>query len=414
MMIVNKTQEPDFVISNPGISRIGRKEFQNRTQPSNHQISKDQAWEKVDRLGSSQYIDAWMEKLAVASKTTSLSSFETWSVRHQIDFIRLLQSRGAYASIMIFVKHFSFDVYVYTTAISAMALSQQHRKKALVLLDEMDKRKILPTAYTFTALICSVDGPDDTRNIMKKLNTYQKVRLTVEIYDSAIHACRRTPKGALPSNKDWQTALNLFQQMRRNRITPTTKTYVALLQVLARTGQVKMAVTLLEEIQNTPGLHADDRVWGAAMNVCAQAGDYQEAIRLIMEMQQLDCRPNTRHCSSLLKAFARAGQDKLALRALDMMLAPPGSSNLPFDGGGQLFTLPPTPPDLVALNTVLAACSKVGNFNDTMALFKRIKAGEFREDNTGQPISLDQISFHSVLSSCRSPKIARELVKEVR
>jgi pentatricopeptide repeat protein len=276
----------------------------------------------------------------------------------------------------------------------------------------MDEHDIKPTSLTFIALLGSVDGPSATTKMMKRIETYDFVKLNAEVYNSAIYALRRTPQGLdKPDDNDWQVALNLFQQMRRKRIHPTIKTYRAVLQVLSRTGKVSIAMSLLQQLKNTPDLQADEQVWAAAINVCAQAGDFQNAIKFVTEMQESGCRPNLRHCSGLLKALALSGQDQMALAALEMMLG--NESSIEVHDGLGTFRLPPVAPDLIALNTVIAACSKTGNSGGAKSILDRLKAGEFRDPCSLEAISPDRITYHSVLAACRNPDAARDIVKEV-
>jgi pentatricopeptide repeat protein len=409
-------QKPKRNYSN-GTDSDGKGDAQKRRRASSQKpLTRNQILSSVEQSGSAKEINTWMQKLASNTLTKNESSpFQSWSVKDQNEFIRLLKGRGAYQAIVTFMEHLGEqNVSLYTTSIFALAMSPSHRKEAVSLLDLMDSRGIQPTSLTFVALIGAIDGPAATVEMMKRIDQYKKVPYMLEVFHSAIYACCRIPAGATSPERDWQTAISFFQQMRRKRIAPTTKTYAALMQVLSRTGQIKITLSLLRELQVTPGLRADDRVWGAAINVCAQAGDYREAIALINEMNESGYRANLRHCSTFLKALAKAGQEKLALQALEMML---GQNDTAISSGEeelQVFYLPPTPPDLVAVNTVMAACSKAGNFNATKVLFERLKAGEFIDPATDKPISPDGISYHTVLVSCRRPELARELVKEVR
>jgi pentatricopeptide repeat protein len=383
-------------------------------KPSDQAIPRSIAWRTVERLKSSRRINDWMQHLATNGKFSDPPIFGTWGIQDQIEFIKLLQDKGAYKAIMLFLDNSGRQhVKVCTTAVFAMTLSPNDRSKAIDILNKMDQQGVEPTSLTFIALLGSVDGPAATFQMIKRIETYTKVKWNAEIFNSAIYACRRSPRGSGPNDKDWQAALNLFQQMRRKHINPTIKTYHAVLQVLSRTGKVQMAKSILQQLKNTPNLKADDRVWAAAINVCAQAGDYEGAIEFMNEMQEDGCRPNLLHCSALLKAFAQTGQDQMALMALTMMLGEDGSTDTSI-GAEPGFRLPPTTPDVVALNTVLTVCSKAGNFEGAMLILKRIKAGDFRDPKSQEVISPDRITYHSLLVACRDPKAAKDIVKEVR
>jgi pentatricopeptide repeat protein len=406
-------------------------------------VNNTEACSIVRSLNLAKQINAWMEGLVnekLNDETNStcipdqgVSVLDGWTTADQNDFIRLLKDCKAFDAMLMFIIHFaSQDVYVYTTGIFAMGMSVHHRHLAMVLMDQMEQRGIQPTALTCTALLGSVDGPDAVIKLMNRFKAYSKegVEWNVDMFDSAIYACGREkqqPKRGRNNHQNnnnprlrdrsWQTAMNLFHQMRQYRLAPTTNTYVALLRALAPTGQVKIALSLLDGLQHTPSLKLDDRVWGAAINICAQASDYKASIRVIQQMQQLGVQPSLRHCTALLKALTRSEQDDLALNVLEMMLGNVENSSITLvsstKGDRFSLSLPPTAPDIIALNTVLSACSKAGNFKGTKDLFDRIKEGAFLDPQSGHPIAPDRISYHCVLAACRDPNVAREIVKEV-
>ena len=393
--------------SSPYRSRRGRQQERNRNL-----ISKQEALSIVRSFGSSKEINDWISNLSEKDRST----FASWDMKDQNDFIRLLKDCHAFDAILTFVNRLALDhVFVYTTAMFAVAVSsnQRHRDMALILLDQMDERGIEPTPLTFTALLGSVDGPIEVLRMMSRFKRYQDaVQLTDSVFDSAIFACGRYKKHPdHPTDSTWQTALSLFHQMRGLRITPTTKTYLALIQVLGQAGQVKIALSILDGLRNIPEFQIDDRVWGALINVCAQAADYKSSIQVIRYMQEDGYKPNLWHCSTMLKSMSRSGQYRLALHTLQVMID--GGTITPSRKTDLAFTLPPVQPDIVALNTVMAACSRAGNYNATKALFDRVRSEEFLDPHTGRHISPDRISYHSVLAACRNPELAKELVKEV-
>lgn len=67
-----------------------------------------------------------------------------------------------------------------------------------------------------------------------------------------------------------------------------------------------------------------------------------------------------------------------------------------------------------ALNTILAACSKAGDFSAARELLDRMKNAEFLWPGTSHPIMPDEISYSLLLSSCRDPQMAKSILKEVR
>jgi hypothetical protein len=67
------------------------------------------------------------------------------------------------------------------------------------------------------------------------------------------------------------------------------------------------------------------------------------------------------------------------------------------------------------INAALAACARAGNDVDSFALFSRLQSGEFQDPKViDEVLRPDELSYNTVLSSCKDPNKARELVKEVK
>jgi len=369
-----------------------------------------EAFAYVRSLRTHQDVDEWM--LDTIRDVPQM--FDRWRTRSHIDFVKLLLEKKAYNAIMTFLRHATkSDVKVYTTAMFGFALSIGYRHLAMEVLNLMDQRCVQPTSLTFIALFGSVDGGKATSNLMKRIESYKRVELTEEVFNSAIFACKRRSSDG-ETSMSWQTAMNLLQVMRRRRIHPTVKTYHALLQVLGGTGQVHMAKSLVQQLHSTAGMHADDRVWAAAINVCADIGDYHGALHFVEEMNAKDHHPNLLVCSILLKAFAVSAQDQLALQALDMMVGTLAKDEPPRRSIPYQFHLPQVPPDRIALNTVISACAKSGSLVGAIEVLDRMKAGEFLDPTSGQEIAPDLISYHNILKFSTDPEFAMNLVKEMR
>ena len=106
-------------------SRRGRDQ-----ERSSNSVSKNEALAIVRRFKSSKEIDDWISSLARKGK----SSFAQWNMKDQNDFIRLLKDCHAFDAIVTFTTHLARQhVFVYTTAMFAVAVSSNHRDKALLL-----------------------------------------------------------------------------------------------------------------------------------------------------------------------------------------------------------------------------------------------------------------------------------------
>jgi pentatricopeptide repeat protein len=326
------------------------------------------------------------------------------------EFIKELAKRNAYDAVLIFLRQLSDrSVFVYTSTISVLANSKTKRHEAMELLDEMNDIGVQPNAYTFTALFNSVDGAQASTKLLERIRKdYPQVLTRVEVYNAAIHACSRGDR------QDWNTALKIFFQMKNQGIKPNQPTFASLLHSCARAGQLRVALSLLNEMKRTMVPNA--KVWGAALNACAQAGNYKEATNILLDMQDMGISPTTWHLGALLTALAKAGQHELALQMLEGM-EDGNPIVFPVAGGNKKLVLPPVPLDLVAINTVLFACAKVENSQGAKDLLEKLKSGYYTTydiNNNKVPILPDEISYNAVLSACRDPSEAKAIVKEMR
>jgi pentatricopeptide repeat protein len=383
-----------------------------QTESDGKILDTDHVFEKVRWIRNGKDIDSWINEIVQRAD----NPFDGWNVKSQIEFVKLLQSYHAYPAILLFLRRMGTpNVKVCTTAMFAVALSAEYRYLAMEILDFMDAQNVPPTSLTFIALLGSVDGAKATSKTMKRIEKYKDVQLSAEVFNSAIFACKRKAEEENNSDKndlnDWQMALNWLQLMRRKRIQPTVKTYHAILQVLSGTGQVQVAKSIMQQLLNTPDIQPDDRVWAAAMNVCAEALDYQGTIDFINEMQASGHRPNLLHASILLKALALSGQAEMSLQVLDMMRRGEEEGNVA--DSSLPFRLPRISPDRIALNTIISACAKTDNIVAALSIVERMKDGEFQDPIGGKTIYPDLISYHNILKSCRSPETAMQIVKEV-
>jgi len=382
----------------------------------------------LGQFQSPEEIDAWIKALAqdhAQSKSSSTYHIDaSWSSKDETDFIRYLRDRGAYQALEQYASVLARkNVYVYTAAISSLAGSknQKTRKRAMLLLNRMDEAGVLPSSFTFAALFQSIDGPVEARKLMTLLQTYKgKTSWSTAAFNEAIMACsRRGMYQKRPTNKGWQVALEFLHNLRAEGLSPDWKTYTALLNVCSQTGQLKIALSLAREIESNPNIAENSRVWGALLNVCAQAGDYRQANEVLIKMQEGGHNINLADCSAFLKALSRNGLVKLSFEVLDLIAGSKLASEISNHGVTTLATvqlakLPQISPDLVALNTVVASCAKAKNFNAARTLLDCMKNGEFCDGKTRAPIYPDEISYSLLLSSCREPMAAREIVKEMQ
>jgi len=436
---------------------------------------------KLDAIQSQSEIEEWIVVHLQRQETnnTSLSTWTNWNIREQIHLVKYFQRRQAYSSILLFLSLLDFDgknnittvpirrrrqnqknetsyphssqnnyrinsVKVYTMVLFSLSSitdqSYDKKKLALQILEQMFRNQVKPTTLTYVAVFRNVQGNQkDVLQIVRLLEEGEQNDGPIwnaEIYHAAIYACRNairkkyidstfTKKDAISiesTNEDWQTALILMQQMKLKGIQPTSKTYLAVLDVFAsaqKQGKGKLTIirSLIRQYDNSRQAgflngNDDDRIWAIALNQHAVVGDYPQTLQLLQDMT-VTCTPNLRHCTALFKAFAKApsgAQDNLAMIALDAMMGNKTAFlQVPGTNKQSKLLLPRTDLDLVALNTVLL----VLNFEDAQQLFDRIQKGELVDSMT-RIISPDRITYHNLLVGCDDPDTARRIVIQMR
>jgi pentatricopeptide repeat protein len=351
--------------------------------------------------------------------------------RDQTSLIRLLGAKGAYTSMLNLLRHLeesmniSGSQYAYTAAITALAQSSNRRwrAQAITLLDEMDEKAIPPNTYTFTATFLAVDGGKAALELLNraKSSKSKSVEVGIHLYNGAIHACSRND---LNGENGWQTALSLLRtQMPRDGIEPNEQTYTSVIHACAKSGQLKVAMSIFDELRSTRGIpeRSANKVWGAILRACATTGDSSKAMELMRDMLSSNVRPNTLHYNSVLSALAKEGNDKMAVELLDRMVAGTvqsfvldGEKSQTVESDG-VVQRTGAMPDLISINTVLTSFVKSENYNGAKQFFRRVKLGEFMYDrlDSRAVIRPDIISYNSLLSVCKDSREAKIIMQEV-
>ena len=457
------------------------RKYQRKPRKTNYQHKPSRAsfgvTKKLDAIDYPAEIEDWIvdelkqQRNERRQNSTSISPWAKWSIHEQVEFVKYLQRRRAFKSILSFLSILDFDqekvensnaskkkqnrfVKVYTTAlfaISSSGIEHDPNEKdqldvkaiALKILDQMERNAVPATTLTYVAIFKNLQGrkKSDVMQMIRflekrelKLPKTERIAWDAEVYHAAMYACgkpmnhhRRANRNNYEysptnSNIDWQTPLSLMQHMQRNGIQPNSKTYLAVLDVLVQNeAKVPIIKSIMNQWKNAREVgrcddSQEDRIWAKALNACAVVGDVCQALEFVGDMLETS-KPNLRHCTALLKSFARAkgvGRDHLAITALNAMMGNTTAVLEVQDGTIEYrVLLPRTDLDLVALNTVISIVVKAGSYEDAQCLFDRIQGGEFKDSNENV-LSPDRITYHTLLSGCRDPAIAKQIVKDMR
>jgi pentatricopeptide repeat domain-containing protein 1 len=369
-------------------------------------------FESFFRGKTADEVDTWMEaqaKNVTMQMQMQIPLDKECSSRDETNFIRSLRDHKAYRAIDIFTRHLARNknVFVYTAAIASLATAEEeYQETALQLLDDMAEHNVRPSPHTFAALFQASNRPEKLRSLQTRLKReYPGVIWTLPVWEAAIYACSRGPG-------NWTMAQELIAEMKQESLFLSAQTYLALFQVCSANANALQAVEILRYLLQADAapVAVSPRIWGAALQVCAIAGDHVSARTILSWMQELGHRANVRHCTAYLKALAVSRQDRVALAFLEYMVhgqdidtGQTTISTSPWDG--LLVDLP----DAIVLQAVLTALSTTENYTQSRRLLDKIKNGDF-----GDNVKVDENHYNLVLASCREPQEAKVLIREMR
>ena len=261
--------------------------------------------------------------------------------RDASSLIRLLGRNCAHASMLKFCKRYCRDIinsshnsqdaeeavlYAYTAAIAAISrpspsnydTKSTYRSKTnlLSLLNEMENdytkhgRSIRPNSYTLTALLLGIDNIDESLNILDMFeenysnNEQDDNIVTVQVYNVVISSCSKS-KGS--KSDGWQLALSILQRMRRYGPEPNEETYAMVLQACADCTQVKVALSLLDEIRQSGSITLTPKLYIPLLKVCAKSGDSKTADLIVTLMKNDGLQLTTEILNIYLSSLAKSG-----------------------------------------------------------------------------------------------------------
>eukprot|EP00929_Paragymnodinium_shiwhaense_P100768 TRINITY_DN63341_c0_g1_i1.p1 TRINITY_DN63341_c0_g1~~TRINITY_DN63341_c0_g1_i1.p1 ORF type:complete len:884 (+),score=152.69 TRINITY_DN63341_c0_g1_i1:89-2740(+) len=179
------------------------------------------------------------------------------------------------------------------------------------------------------------------------------VRPNVVSYSTAITACTRA--------EEFDHALALFEDMKSKGIEPNEVTHTAVMRARARCMASPVSVDeLLAELsgERQRGRELGAVAYGAAINACQEAGQWEAAISILEVMRKDMVPPNVVCYGAAAAACEVAGEWRAALQLLEDMER------------GAVQASPP------ACCSVMSACSKAGEYGQVLSLLDQMRSGD--------------------------------------
>lgn len=165
---------------------------------------------------------------------------------------------------MVQTTKFRPDEIMYNTLLDGCA-RQGLFDRGMRLLEEMQKNGVSPTNFTLSVLVklaTRSKRSDKAFELAEGLSSKYGFRLNVHVYSNLVQCC--------VVNRDLPRAMEVLEQMLRERVRPDTRTYQLLLRGYIQAGQGDDAAGLLRAATGLRGLHP--RLVAASPNMLQPKG----------------------------------------------------------------------------------------------------------------------------------------------
>lgn len=188
--------------------------------------------------------------------------------------------------------------------------------------------------------------------------------------------------------KQPEKAHSLFQAMIDEGCVANQESYTALLSAYSRSGNLKKAFLLLEEMKNTPNCHPDVYTYSILIKSCLQVYAFDKVQSLLTDMASQRIKPNTVTYNTLIDSYGKAKRfeemESLLVEMLRQQDCEPdvwtlNSTLRAFGGSGQIETMEKCyekfqsagiQPNIRTFNVLLDAYGKTGNYKKMSAIME--------------------------------------------
>ena len=311
-------------------------------------------------------------------------------------------------------------LFAYTAAIASISrptdktntTTYRSKENLLSLLNEMEhdytedsSRTICPNSYTLSAVLLGIDDVQESLDVLEQFeekynskhhtNSEEHNIVTIQAYNVVIACCSKSSNG---DKSGWQLALSILQRIRRHGPQPNEQTFGMVIQACADNSQMKIALSLLDEIRQLGNITPTLKLYIPLLKVCARSGDSKTATSFITIIKDDGLELTTEIMNIYLSSLAKGKEHMRALGILQDMI-----SN------------PTTPPDIYSFNTVISGCAKNGDYDAAYALLEEMREGMFVFPQEGKMVEIkpDVVTYNSLLS-CAEPEECISLIQEMR
>lgn len=179
------------------------------------------------------------------------------------------------------------------------------------ILRLMEGKGMAPDRLTYSYLMaCLVDcqQPEHAAELYREMVQDKGIRPNLELYSMAIDAHAKAG--------DTTRAVEVFKEMRKQRVVPNLVTYTSLMEAFVRAGYPTAALSISDEMRRNRALRGDVTSYVWRIKCYVELGDLEAIEALVQEMVDEGVRPNEVVYTEYLRAAMRTARYDLALRLL--------------------------------------------------------------------------------------------------
>jgi len=255
----------------------------------------------------------------------------------------------------------------WTAALKAARILKDHTMSAHVIRAMGDQAK--KEDYDMVIQTCAIGG--DWEAIMRSVSEMKEHGL----HPDAVHfnqAINAVSHGDKPSEK----AIGLLRVMKEKfGVVPDIVTYTSVINACGASGDWQQALRLLEELEEN-GLSANNITYSSVIRACGRAGRWDKALTTFHRMREQELQPDLVTYNNVLNACAQAAKVDQALELLGQM-----DNHV----NGRIR------PDVVSYTAVIKACERSGRWSSSLEVLRRMIANG---------LSPDIMTYNAVLRVC--------------
>ena len=269
------------------------------------------------------------------------------------------------------------------------------------VVDILQRSGVHPTRATFSLLFRLCYDLEEAYTTKQKIvEDFPNATWDESVWESVLFASSRNLEGA-DRKRVWSILDQYVDEIKGANITLSKAMYLPLLLAAHETSDISRALDFYDAMKRDR-VNMSDALWGALLQVCASTANDEEALNIMMDMNEREVMLNVLHCTSYLNALARNGKIETAIDFLHYMANSPKSLSTSF--GGVFVDLP----DMICVRAVLRACADKEPYNTSLSLFVDIRNGTL-----GPNVALDETCYNILISACPNSDEAKRLIREM-